>query len=172
MNTTYTFTLPKNTIKANTYKNKLISRIANAYPWMTIDSKHDYPYSNVGIEYMRPGDAFTIGISTTHNVSWTPSETLDLTYALGIPNYDLEHEFEEAINALTNYANKNKPFFYDKGYDFRDIFGQPVKIFSDFIQVGYDIIPRNDTYYFNNLTPDKKKTIIDIVIKVKKNNWF
>lgn len=169
---TYTFTLPKNTIKANTYKNKLINRIVNAYPWMTIESKHDYPYSDIGIEYIRPGDAFTVGISNTHNISWTPNSTLDLASALGIPNYNLEFEFENAIKALDNYARTNYPFYFEKDYDFRDIFGRPVKIFSDFVQVGYEIIPRNNASYFVNIEPEKKKTIIDIVIKVKKNNWF
>lgn len=168
---TYTFTLPKNTIKANNYKNKLISRIVNAYPWMTIDSKHDYPYSDIGIEYMRPGDAFSIGISNTHNISWLPKETLDIANLCGIKNYDLEIEFEEAISALTKYAERAYPFYVEKGYDFKDIFGRPVKIFDDFIQIGYDIIPRHNSSYFYNIKPETKKTVIDIIIKIKNNKW-
>lgn len=169
---TYTFTLPKNIIKANTYKNKLINRIVNAYPWMTIDSKHDYPYSDIGIEYMRPGDAFSVGISNTHNISWLPKETFNVADLIGIQNYNLETEFEAAINALTKYANTHYPFYVEKGYDYKDMFGRPVKIFDDFVQIGYDIIPRKDSYYFTNMKPEMKKTIIDIVIKVKNNTCF
>ena len=33
----YTFTLPKNTKSAKTYKESLMDRVINAYPWMTVE---------------------------------------------------------------------------------------------------------------------------------------
>ena len=52
----YTFTLPKNTKSAKTYKESLMDRVINAYPWMTVESKSDYPSCSYGIEYAGAGD--------------------------------------------------------------------------------------------------------------------
>ena len=41
------------------------------------------------------------------------------------------------MNALDIYAKKNYPF--KKDYDFDDEFGTPIKIFDNFVQIGYEI---------------------------------
>ena len=35
---TYTFKLPKNNNSADIYKEKLMKRVINAYPWLTVES--------------------------------------------------------------------------------------------------------------------------------------
>ena len=172
---TYTFTLPKNNDSAKIYKEKLMDNIITAYPWMTVESKIDYPYSDDGVELAGPGDMITIGVSKTHNVSWLPKEiyhnldTDNLIKLFGIDpytniNFDLETEFNSAIKALRIYAAENYPF--KKDYDFEDEFGTPIKIFDNFIQIGYDIIPIASGS-LNYLKPKTKKTILDITIKIK-----
>lgn len=177
---TYTFTLPKNNDSAKIYKEKLMDRIITAYPWMTVESKIDYPYSDDGIEYAGAGDMITLGVSKTHNVSWLPkeiytnytSEQLALKLFGFNPydniNFNLETEFEEALKALKNYACGHCPF---KDYDFENEFGTPVKIFDNFVQIGYDIIPIN-AGSLNYLKPKTKKTIINIIIKIKNRGLY
>ena len=71
---TYTITLPKKEDTAKIYKDNLLKRVITAYPWLTVDSKFDYPYSNNGVEYASAGDVITLGLSNTHKVSWHPKE--------------------------------------------------------------------------------------------------
>jgi hypothetical protein len=178
---TYTFTLPKNNNSAKIYKEKLMDRIITAYPWMTVESKCDYPYSNDGIEYASAGDMITLGVSKTHNVSWLPKEIYTNKTAEELAkelfgfdpynniNFDLETEFYKAINALNVYANEHYPF--EKDYDYVDEFGTPIKIFDNFIQIGYEIIPIA-AGSLNHLKPKTKKTIIDITIKIKNRGLY
>ena len=72
-------------------------------------------------------------------------------------------------NALDIYAKKNYPF--KKDYDFEDEFGTPIKIFDNFVQIGYEIIPIA-TGSLNHLKSKTKKTIIDITIKIKNRGLF
>lgn len=164
---TITFKLPKNNNSAKTYKEKLMDRVINAYPWMTVESKGDYPYCNRGIEYAGANDIITVGLSKTHNIGWLPAGSY--VFDTDNSNFDLETEFFAAINALDIYAKKNYPFIKD--YDFEDEFGAPVKIFDNFVQIGYEIIPIA-TGSLNYLKPKTKKLILDITIKIKKNGWF
>lgn len=169
---TYTFTLPKNNDSAKEYKNKLIERMITAYPWLTIDSKFDYPYSDIGIEHANAGDYITFGVSKSHNVSWFPGDCnecskccADCLFKNAI-NYDLEKEFLPAMDALKEFAYANYPF--KKDYDFETEYGVPVKFFSNFVQIGYDIIPF-ELGTIKYIKPNVKKIIIDIVIKIKNN---
>lgn len=169
---TYTFTLPKKEDTAKIYKDNLMKRVITAYPWLTIDSKIDYPYSNVGVEYAGAGDYITLGLSNTHNVSWLPKECATCPFKCwknDTINFDLETEFFNAINALDTFAKSNYPFAKD--YDFKDEFGTPIKIFDNFVQIGYDIIPIA-TGSLNYLKPKTKKTIINITIKIKSRGLF
>lgn len=168
----YTFTLPKNKKSAKTYKESLMDRVINAYPWMTVESKIDYPFSDFGIEFAGPGDAITLGLSKTHDISWLPEACLTCPftcYGDDVINFDLETEFFKAISALDDYAKEHCPF--DVDYDFKDVFGTPIKIFDNFIQIGYDVIPIA-MGSLNHLKPKTKKTIIDITINIKKRGLY
>lgn len=57
-------------------------------------------------------------------------------------------------------------------YDFR-IGNTPVKIYDKYVQVGYNIIPRDEfprTVFLNHNHRYINKTVIDIIIKVKKTS--
>ena len=62
---TYTFKLPKNNNSADIYKEKLMKRVINAYPWLTVESNYDYPKCDFGVEYAGAGDYITLGLSKT-----------------------------------------------------------------------------------------------------------
>lgn len=169
---TYTFKLPNNKKSADTYKESLMNRVVNAYPWLTVESAYDYPKCYHGIEYIEPGDYITLGMSKTHNIGWLPKECADCPFKCfndGSINFDLEKEFFNAMNALDIYAKANYPF--KKDYDFEDEFGTPIKIFDNFVQIGYEIIPIA-TSSLNYLKPKTKKTIIEITIKIKNRGLF
>lgn len=166
----YTFTLPKNNNTATEYKNKLMERVITAYPWLTVEGL-DYPTKEWGVANAIAGDAIALGISKTHNVSWAPAECLACPFKCfdGAINFDLEKEFPLAMAALNKYALENLPF--EKDYDFEDEFGTPIKIFDNFVQIGYEIIPIQFGS-LNHLKPKTKKLIIDIVIKIKNNGLY
>lgn len=142
--TTYTFSLPKknkNTISANTYKESLADKILNAYPWL--DSKKDTKKEIIDL-YM---------ISNPIPKFYTANDFLT-------NKYNLESEFFNALTSLSSYA---------KDYDFKDEFGTPIRIFDNFVQIGYEVIPITPGS-LNYLKPKTKKTIIDITVKIK-NGW-
>lgn len=168
---TYTFKLPKKHDAAKAYKDALIERTITAYPWLTIDSKFDYPKSNYGIEYAKENDYITLGVSKKHNISWLPAACATCPFKCfdnDTVNFDLETEFFKAINALDLYAKANCPF---KDYDFEDEFGTPIRIFDNFIQIGYEVIPIVPGS-LNYLKPNTKKLVINITINLKKRGLF
>lgn len=162
---TYTFTLPKNNDIAKEYKNKLMEKVIKAYPWLTIDSAIDYPYSDNGVEYASGGDIITLGISKTHNVSWLPKKCANCPFKCtnNNINFNIETEYDKAMKALAAYANSTiNPYIEFEEED------MPIRIFDNFIQIGYEVIPTDyNTYITKFNTPSTKKIIIDIIIKVK-----
>lgn len=143
MITTYTFTLPKKNNSANTYKESLADKILNAYPWLGGKK-----------EKKTTVDLYLLDTIPT-NLGYTANDFLS-------NRYNLEDEFFKAIAGLSSLA---------KDYDFEDEFGTPIRIFDNFVQIGYDIIPIMPGS-LNHLKPKTKKTIIDITIKIKNNGWF
>lgn len=69
----------------------------------------------------------------------------------------------DAIKFIYDYK-REKP-----SYDFKLYDGTPVKMFSDEIQIGYDLIPLNNftKAYYDLLSEDTRKHIIDIYIDIK-----
>lgn len=143
MITTYTFTLPKKNNNANTYKESLADKMLNAYPWLGGKKEKKTTF-----------DLYMID-SIPNNTYYTANDFLS-------NKYDLEDEFFKALAGLSSFA---------KDYDFEDEFGTPIRIFDNFVQIGYEIIPIIPGS-LNHLKPKTKKTIIDITIKIKNNGWF
>lgn len=69
----------------------------------------------------------------------------------------------DAIKFIYDYK-REKPL-----YDFKLADGTPVKMFADEIQIGYDLIPLNNftKTYYDLLSEDTRKRIIDIYIDIK-----
>ena len=68
------------------------------------------------------------------------------------------------FSMLYNLKNE-KPMYDFKLYD-----GTPVKMFSDEIQIGYDLIPLTGftREYYNSLSENTRKHIIDITIDIQR----
>lgn len=81
-----------------------------------------------------------------------------------------EHEKKISYNSILDAIN----FFYDnistlkKDYDFKLSDGTPVKMFSDEIQIGYDLIPLNDftKAYYDMLSKSSCKKIMELYINI------
>lgn len=141
MITKYTFTSKKN----NTFS-------ANNYK-NTIANKFLNAYPWLGKKHE---EKFTLDtLFTIPKTTYTAEDFFNNTY-------NLEEEFFKAFAGIKTYA---------KDYDFEDEFGNPIRIFDNFIQIGYDVIPIIPGS-LNHLKPKTKKTIIDITIKIKNNGWF
>lgn len=70
-------------------------------------------------------------------------------------------EFMDAVKFLSTYNNNKHPY-----YTLSD--GTPIVFFEDEIQIGFDLIPRDEFEgFFYKLPERKKKTIIDIYIKIR-----
>ena len=124
--------------KSNIKSNKdiLADKILNAYPWLS-GKKEEKETLDI---YLIDSISCPIGKKST-------LLTLD----------DLENEF---FTFAKNYSN------LAKDYDFEDEFGTPIRIFDNFVQIGYEVIPIVPGS-LNHLKPKTKKTIIDITIKLK-----
>lgn len=144
----YTFNLKNNSNNKHSYNNSeyelksiIANNIANKYSWLGAPASYTYTTTT----YKKP---------TFFNL-----DTID---------------YIKAINILDDYAAKkyNKQYLTFSNsideYDF-EIDGTPVRIFDDMIQIGYHMIPRNmPSSYYINLSPEIKKIIIDITIKIYK----
>ena len=70
--------------------------------------------------------------------------------------------FEEAFALLDAYT-KAKGAYSEQGYDYL-IGNTPVKVYPTFIQIGYEIIRRNDANTYLLTLPEQKQKMINIVI--------
>lgn len=125
----YTFSFPKNNAK-DIYKEKLMNRVINAYPWMIEEKKEEPKYD---------------------------------MYVTASGNWFTDAVFCSSMEWLGEYAKHNS---LSDEYDFEDIFGTPIKIFNNFVQIGYDIIPIAPGS-LNHLKKETKKTVLEILIKIK-----
>jgi len=145
--------IPKETKVENTtsWKNTIIANIATKNPWLTNTWNGTYNEpSYINSDY--------------YDIKTTVAKPKTISFSLG----DLSM-FDSYISDISKIKmNMYGIPYYDDSYDFKDIFGNKVKIFDNFIKIGYDIIPRNlNLAYFNTLIPEKKKVIIEIIIKLK-----
>lgn len=90
-------------------------------------------------------------------------KTIDITiggkkYTGGSPDYIT---FSKAVKHLLSGGNGDT-------YDFKLDDGTPVKMFSDELQIGYELFPLNEgtMYLYKTLSESRKKNIIDIYINI------
>lgn len=168
---------------AGALKSKIMNTIAEKYPflsWHGIDCE-ECPLNSVN--YAGPEDYLTFGINKdahfaalnkrffkptycnkcTYNS--IPLE-LDPNYA-GVPKfYNAATQLDEAMYRLHEYAKFVKSEQENKGFDFKYL-GQPVKIYPNFIQIGYTIIPfDNYRMHFNSFENSQRQNIVNIIIKI------
>ena len=98
----------------------------------------DEPRVERGIQYAGPGDLITFGLSQQHHVSWAPAQAKSSYSYRNTPVINLYDDFFEAMSRFEAFV---KSYYYKPDYD--AVFeGRPVRFFDNFIQIGYDIIPR------------------------------
>lgn len=86
-------------------------------------------------------------------------------------DWNFNSDYAKAIAIIDGYGKKYYGNTSKDEYDF-EIDGVPVRIFGDMIQIGYKIFSKNaDSNYYINLPSTTKKTIINIVINITKNNY-
>lgn len=164
------FTISMPNMKADSkgvYKNYLLKRLLLSYPELTIDgidsSESDYNY-----QYIGPNDRIIFGpspysrcdISKYCNLRYCPFFNIT-------ENYNIATDFEKAMKKLDDYYKEK--YGYKKLYDFKLPDGTPVKEYQNFIQIGYNIIPKDNMYYYLNNLSEKNKTIINNFIVIINN---
>lgn len=101
-------------------------------------------------------------------------DTDNLRYGIIKPKYHLISTLDDAMNKLREYAKKvklerilNSELNEDKDYDFI-YYGEPVKFYDNFIQIGSRIIPTvHYNKYFNSITEEEKHAkIINLIINI------
>lgn len=116
--------------------------------------------------YFKPETTKSITIAGTFKPKKKPTtKKSGITYN-GIDIYD----FASACKFLDTYKKDLFAFDTKDEYDFELADGTPVRIFDDEIQIGYDLydLPFGKSFFDLNIPEKKKKTIIDIAIKLKK----
>jgi len=158
----FIFTLPKkNEDPEGSLKKYLINKVAKKYNWLSLDGIDEPKLNVLGIQYAGPSDYLTFGISTKHNVSWAPTHSYHPAI-IDADKFDLYHDFFAAMERLDKYAKINHPFYVEHDYDYKNIFGMPVKVYPTFIQVGYNIIPRNKPSFFDTVDEKTRLTLVHI----------
>lgn len=152
---------PNNTTTGNNY---ILNRLFQSYPELVTEN---ILKNNMENGYWR------VNRSSNKNVFGTFFNREELMKCRYCPMtktcdyYDYATSFEAAIRRLNKYAKAK--YGYDKLYDFELIDGTPVKEYQNFIQVGYNIIPKNNyrNYYMN--LPLKDKITINNTIVIINN---
>ena len=136
----------KNSDPYGLYKRELVDNILD-HPWLSVAGL-DEPEVRKGIQYAGPGDYITFGVSKNHDVSWSH------TPYIGVPEYRLNHDLRLVNEKLNSFANKRKSFntnTYSYEYSSTPTIylssGDKIQVFTNFIKIGYNIIPRYENIY-------------------------
>ena len=167
---TFTISMPK--IKADNrgvYKNYLLKRLLLSYPELVIDGidTEETPYS---YQFVGPNDRIMFGPYAYSKADVSKYKALRYLFNSKIEDYNIATDFERAMKKLDDYYKdrytNNKCY-----YDFKLDDGTPVREYQNFIQIGYNLIPKNGyRKYFDNLS-SKNKTFIMNVITIINNNY-
>lgn len=155
-----TFTIELPNVKADRkgiYKNYLLNRLAQSYPELII-SGMDNQELITSLKYVGPNDKIVIGNNpfSRADVSGCPFYS---TCRFAKKDYNIATDFERAMKALDEYYKEK--LGYKKLYDFKLADGTPVKEYQNFIQIGYNVIPKNDIY--STISRMNKKSRMQII---------
>lgn len=181
----FTIGLPNFSIdNKGTFKNKILNKVAEQFPFFNWNKNDDEPVYN--IEHAGPSDrlVFEIGnfdekpqFYAFNRRFWNPIKTNPLYYN-GKKLTEVEHysiaDLHRAMYKLHKYAEAYNDYLKDPGYDYVTEYGEPVRIYQNFIQIGDHIIPfKGYNTYFLNPTKTVKKDIniiMNIVNNIEINN--
>ena len=149
------------------YKNYLLNRLATAYSDLTIDGIDTEEDPFTSYQYIGPSGYVNVGAGfcSRCDISRGYGNNLfeRLTYAPRV--YNAAREFDIALKRLSEYASRQRN--YTPLYDFLLSNGTPVREYKDFIQVGYDLIPKNNAYsYVNRMNARSQTNIINLTVVI------
>lgn len=166
-----TIGLPNTSVDNNgSFKNDILNKIADTFPFFKWDMDDN---KETDLRYAGPCDrlifdfdnhpkfyAFNRRFWNPFNLFKTPKIVEHYTYS----------DLNRAMYKLHKYAEQYQDYLNDPGYDYINEFGEPVRIYKHFIQIGDTIIPfKNYGAYF--LSPKKKETqkIMNTIINIVNN---
>lgn len=171
MKNIFTVTLPNEKIdNKGVYKNYLLKRLVQSYPELAIDGIDTEENPRTSYQYIGPKDAIRFGADC-----YSPCQVAKYNkcsccpFAKKVENYNLATEFELAMMKLDNYAKTQR---VKSLYDFRLPDGTPVKEYGNFIQVGYNLIPKYDRGYFSNIGKAEKNIINNIIVVINNDTRY
>lgn len=135
MNTIYKFTLPKQE-KETSFNDIIFNHIAKNVKWL----KKEQPKVTFGFK------PFTSSCFTLH----TP------VVATRAIDWDKVNLYKELYDAIDKIKEEHRE------YDF-ELFGEPVKVYSNFIQIGYKIIPYRQEKFFDNIDESTRASILRVI---------
>lgn len=156
---TFTITLPnKKADSEGVYKNYLLKRLLLSYPELTIDGIDSEETEN-SYQYLGPNSRIMFGANYYSKCDVAKYQTCKYCPFYEEPkDYNIATSFERAMKKLDEYYKQK--YGYKKLYDFKLSDGTPVKEYQNFIQIGYNIIPKNNiSYTLNNM---KRKDLVII----------
>jgi hypothetical protein len=158
-----------------TYKNYLLHRLIDSYPELLIAGiDNNNEYDPRGYQYVGPSEEILIvneidrpkgymnvmGISNRFRKNMTRN-------GVNVPEFDLGTEPQKIMAMIDRLIKRQNG--YKKLYDFKLPDGTPVKEYDNFIQVGFEIIPKEGTYRFLetlNKTNKKRVTTIEETLRI------
>lgn len=170
----FTIGLPNAHVDNNgSFKNAILNKIADTFPFFKWDMNNDKEFD---LQYAGPSDRLIFDFNyekpkfyAFNRRFWNPFNAFKTKKSVEHYNYT---DLNRAMYKLHKYAEEYNDYLNDPGYDYINEYGEPVRIYKHFIQIGDTIIPfKNYGAYF--LTPKKKETqkimntIINIVINIE-----
>lgn len=167
---TFTIGLPNNfDDNKGSIKNYILKTIAEQFPFFKWNQNKNEKYFN--LQYAGPSDhlAFEIGeepkFYALNKRFWNPFIKRPNTTT----NYSA-YDVAKAMRKLREYAEQYNDYLKDPGYDFINQYGEPVRIYHNFIQIGDNIIPFKK-HGFYSFSPKKEENIkiTNIIMNIYNN---
>lgn len=163
---TFTIGLPKyNNDNKGSIKNYILKSVAEQFPFFKWNLNENEKYNN--ISYAGPADRLIFDFNTgspkfyaLNKRFWNPFSKHVDDNAENYSSLDLMR----AMIKLRKYADQYNDYLSDPGYDYINQFGQPVRIYQNFIQIGDHIIPFKGYGMF--LDKKKENKYINIIMNI------
>jgi len=152
-NTTYSFLLPstkKETKKS--FRDIIMDHVAKTSPWF--GKTQTPPTPKITVKYIAGYDNYRSECPFVNSCKVYVAPTRK---TIDWDTVNLYKEFYDAMNRLEEEKDN---------YDFT-LFGEPVKFYTNFVQVGYKVIPYTKKSYFDGLDEYTRTQLIAIIAHVK-----
>ena len=154
---TYSFLLPlskKETKKS--FRDIIMEHVAKTSPWL--NKSYSPPTPKITVKYTEVMDTYKPFCPFMNSCKvYTLRKSEPSTRYVDWHTVDLYKEFYDAMNRIKEEKDN---------YDFK-LFGEPVKFYNDFVQVGYKLIPYTKKSYFDEIDDATRTQLIAIIARLK-----